>query len=67
MLSDEQVKKFQTIYKESFGKEISYGDALDRGIKLVRAMRIIYQPITQKDCDDLQKRRDMRHSKTLKN
>lgn len=57
MLSDEQIKKFQSIYKKRFGKEISYQDALESGISLVRMMQIIYKPITQAEYDQLQKRK----------
>lgn len=57
MLTDEQVTKFQDIYRESFGKEISKAEALEKGIKLVRMMEIVYKPITKKEFDDLQKRR----------
>jgi hypothetical protein len=57
MLTDEQVMKFQTIYKNRFGKEISREDALDRGIKLVRLMKLIYTPITEKEFVGLQERR----------
>lgn len=57
MLTDEQVKKFQDIYRKRFGKEISNEDALEKGIKLVRLMEIIYKPITEKDLEMLKKRR----------
>lgn len=57
MLTDEQVTKFQDIYKKRFGKEISRADALEKGIKLVRMMEIIYKPITKKEFDELQERR----------
>jgi hypothetical protein len=60
MLTDEQVTKFQSIYRESFGKEISRADALEKGIKLVRMMEIVYKPIIEKDLEDLQKRRSER-------
>jgi len=58
MLTDEQVMKFQTIYKNRFGKEISREDALNGGIKLVRLMRLIYTPISEKEFIRLQKRRE---------
>ena len=58
MLSDKQVQNFQNIYRKRFGKKISYQDALERGIKLVRLMQIIYQPITQKEFDNLQKNKN---------
>lgn len=48
-LTREQVEKFQKIYKERFGEEISYDEALESGTKLVNLMRIIYKPITKED------------------
>ena len=58
MLTDEQITKFQEIYKNHFGEEISREDALDGGIKLVRLMKIIYSPITEKEYQELQKLRE---------
>lgn len=57
MLTNEQVDNFQDIYRKRFGKEISRSDALEKGIKLVRLMEIIYKPITVKEFEELQKRR----------
>ena len=57
MLTDKQITKFQEIYKNTFGEEISREDALEGGIKLVRLMKIVYTPITEKEYQDLQKRR----------
>ncbi len=51
VLSDEQIKKFQNIYKDKFGKEISKEDAYEKGIKLLRLLHIIYKPMTQDDFD----------------
>ncbi|NCA93639.1 MAG: hypothetical protein EOM84_00510 [Sphingobacteriia bacterium] len=62
MLSDSQVLKFQTIYKNRFGKEISRSDALEKGAKLVNLMKIIYTPITKQELLEFQKRRE---AKTL--
>jgi len=45
MLTDEQVAKFQEIYKRRFGKEISKEEAYKKGIRLVRLMKYIYKPI----------------------
>ena len=57
MLTEEQVKKFQDIYQKRFDKEISKAAVLEKGIKLVRMMKIIYKPITKKEFDAFQKRR----------
>jgi len=57
MLSDEQITKFQALYKNRFGKEISRKDAYEQGAKLIRLVELIYKPITEKDYRLLQKRR----------
>ena len=43
MLTDKQIKKFQEIYRNRFGKEISKKDAFEQGIKLVNIMKIILE------------------------
>ncbi len=57
MLSDEQITKFQALYKNRFGKEISRKEAYEQGAKLIRLVELIYKPITEKDYRLLQKRR----------
>jgi len=57
MLSDEQIKTFQTLYKNRFGKEISREDALEQGVKLIRLVELIYKPMTEKDLELLRARR----------
>jgi len=48
MLSDENIRAFQVLYKEHFGKEISKEDARENGIKLLRLISIIYGPKKEK-------------------
>ncbi len=57
MLSDEQIKKFQAIYKNRFGTEISKEEAYEKGVKLVRLMELIYKPMTKNEYNEVQKRR----------
>lgn len=57
MLSDEQITKFQMLYKKRFGKEISREEAYEKGIKLMRLVEIIYQPMTESEYRQLQERR----------
>ena len=57
MLSDEQITKFQALYKNRFGKEISRAEAYEQGAKLIRLVELIYKPITEEDYLLLQKRR----------
>lgn len=57
MLSDEQIIKFQTIYKNRLGKEISKEEAYEMGAKLLRLVELIYKPMTETEYKQLQKRR----------
>lgn len=57
MLSDEQITKFQTLYKKHFGKEISQKEAREQGSKLIRLIGLVYKPITKNEYKKLLKRR----------
>ena len=68
MLSNEQVTKFQTLYKKRFGKEISREEAYEQGVKLIRLVELIYKPMTEAEYRELQERRretgDLKPNKT---
>lgn len=53
MLSDEQIIKFQEIYKKRFNREISREEAYEKGAKLVRLMQLIYKPMSIKEYETL--------------
>jgi hypothetical protein len=57
MLSDEQITKYQTLYKNRYGKEISREEAYEQGVKLIRLIELIYRPMAQTEFQQLQKRR----------
>jgi len=57
MLSDESIKKFQALYKNRFGEEISREEAYEQGVKLRRLVEIVYQPMTKEELKELQSRR----------
>lgn len=59
MLSDEQITKFQKLYKARFGKNISRKDALEQGIKLIRLIELTYKPMTNLEYQEIQKRRQL--------
>jgi hypothetical protein len=46
VLSDEDIVKFQALYKSQLGIDISKEDACERAEKLVRLVSLIYRPIT---------------------
>ena len=56
-LDNEQITKFQTLYKSRFGKEISREEAYKKGIKLMRLVEITYKPMTEAEYQKLQERR----------
>jgi len=57
MLSDEQITKFQNLYKNHFGKDITREEAYEKGAKLIRLVELIYKPMTEAEYQELQKRR----------
>jgi len=44
----EEIEKFQRIYLEEFGEEISKEDAYDRFLRLVNLLRVILYPRSRK-------------------
>jgi hypothetical protein len=62
VLSDEDIAKFQTLYRNQFGIEISREDAYEKGVKLLRLLSVVYRPITKSECEEIQKhRKDTAH------
>lgn len=57
MLSNEQITKFQTLYKNQFGKKISREEAYEKGAKLIRLIELIYKPMNETEYQQLQERR----------
>ena len=50
-LTDQQIKKFQAIYKEEFNKEISKAEALEKGLRLVELIKVVYKPLPKEDLE----------------
>lgn len=57
MLSGEQITKFQTLYKNRFGRSIGREEAYEQGVKLMRLVELVYQPMTEVEYQQLQERR----------
>ena len=62
ILSEEQIKEFQTIYKSYYGKEISHDEAYEQGSKLIQLIEIIYKPMTKDEFQRVEK-----HIEEIKN
>jgi len=54
MISEGGIKKFQELYKEHFGEEISAEKAYQSATKLLRLVEIIYKPMTQEELEMVQ-------------
>ena len=52
MLSAADITKFQQIYREEFGTDISSEEAAEQGRKLLTLMSLAYQPMTQSEYDE---------------
>ena len=57
VLSDEDIVKFQTLYKSQFGMEVSKEDAYEKGIKLLTLMSAVYKKMTEAEYELIQKHR----------
>ena len=57
-IDNDQVAKFQELYKNRFGKDISREDALEQGIKLIRLIEITYKPMKKFEYQQIQKLRE---------
>lgn len=55
MLSDEQITKFQELYKNHFGKDISRNEAYEQGVKLIRLIQFVYKSEIEKEHKEIQK------------
>ncbi len=45
LLSEKAIAEFQAIYKEVYGVELGYQEALSKAIRLLQTFRQIYKPI----------------------
>ncbi len=57
MLTDEQIIKYQVLYKNRFGREIGKKEVCEQGEALIRLVELIYKPMTETEYQKLQKRR----------
>lgn len=52
-ITDIQLQKFMDLYKARFGEEISKDDALRKGLKLLRLIKTLYEPMTPEEFERL--------------
>jgi hypothetical protein len=57
VLSDDDIAKFQTLYKERFGIELNKQDAYEKGVKLLRLLALVFKPMTKEEQGLVRQRR----------
>ncbi|MCB9823470.1 hypothetical protein H6802_00710 [Candidatus Nomurabacteria bacterium] len=55
-ISEAQLTSFKALYKQHFGEELSREDALEKALKLVRMMQLVYKPMTKEQYQQVIKR-----------
>jgi hypothetical protein len=53
----EQLDKFKRIYKEEYNEDISDSQALEMATNLITLLKIVYQPMTETEYNQLQESR----------
>jgi hypothetical protein len=48
-LTDKHISDFQKLYLEEYGVTLSEDEALERSVKLIELIRIVYKPISKED------------------
>ena len=56
-VSEEGIQKYQALWQKHFNEQINKQDAQEGLIKLVRLMKIVYQPMTEAQLEQVKKRR----------
>jgi hypothetical protein len=57
VITDKQLAKFKALYKAHFSEDLSPQDALDKAMKLLVMMKIVYKPITVEQYNQVQESR----------
>jgi hypothetical protein len=58
MLSPEQIRRYQEVYREELGVEIPYGQAQEEAIIFLNLIETIFKPIPKADYDEIVERHD---------
>ena len=56
-ITNNQLSKFKALYRAHFGENLSSQDALDKAMKLLVMMKIVYRPMTVKRYKQVQESR----------
>jgi hypothetical protein len=56
MLSNEQITKYQALYKNRYGRKICREEAHEQAAKLIRLVELVYKPMTKEDYKQFKKK-----------
>jgi hypothetical protein len=65
-ISEKSIEEFQKLYRLRYRQEISKEYASEQGLKLLRLLRLIYQPLTEQQFDAIQEQREQTLSEMIK-
>lgn len=57
MLPERMITKYQELVRKRFNREISREEALENGTKLFRLVELVYKPMSEKEYQKVQDRR----------
>ena len=46
-LSEENIEKYQKLYRARFGKDVDREQVINDGLSLLRLVKLVYKPITK--------------------
>jgi len=55
MLSDKQIKRFKSIYRDRYDEKITMIEAQEKGIKFIHFFQLLYGPITKEQYNTYKK------------
>jgi hypothetical protein len=56
VLSDEDIVKFQSLYKKRFDKDLTPQEAYEKAVKVLGLVSIVYRPMKRAELEAVQKR-----------
>ena len=65
-LTKEQVKKYQTLFKKRFKKDIKYEEAHDQLLRLINLVKETYKPMTKQEFLEVEEDKHRLREKRLK-
>lgn len=56
-ITDNQLQKFMDLYESRFGEKIGKEEALRKGLRFLRLIKTLYEPMTQEEFERLKNKK----------